>query len=489
MRQDKVLYEPTLTTPPARRRVVILGGGFGGIYAARRLEKTLGRRQDVEVVLISRENYLLFTPMLHEVAAGDLYPPDIVDPLRKRLRRVRFIEGEVTDIDLNLRAVRYAVGALRRPQEVSFDYLLVALGSETNYFGMEQVAERAVTMKTLGDAVLLRNRMVALLEDAATETDEAARRRLLTFVVAGGGFAGVETAGAINDFLRDALNDYPELDASLLRLVLVHPGDVLLPELGVPLGRYTERKLRERGVDVRLGARVIGYDGRVAALSSGEPISASTLVWTAGVTPAPAVASLLVEKVKGRLKVNEYLELAGHEGMVWAVGDAAAVPDRRGGFHPPTAQHGLREGVAAAKNIEAALDGSGRRPFRFSTIGQLASIGYHAGVAQILGMRFSGFLASWLWRSVYLTKLPGFGKKVRVAIQWTLDVLFSRQVEQFLTLKDLEQIEQLAAQLRRSRSTADSRHPDAAFGAATMTQDLGQLRARSVAADPQPSLT
>jgi NADH dehydrogenase len=180
------------------------------------------------------------------------------------------------------------------------------------------------------------------------------------------------------------------------------------------------------------------------------------LVWTAGVKPAAAVESLPVVKIKGRLKVNEYLELAGHEGVVWAVGDSAAVPDGRGGLHPPTAQHGLREGLTAAKNIEAAVNGAPGKPFRFSTVGQLASIGHHTGVAQILGMRFSGFAAWWLWRSVYLAKLPGIAKKVRVAIQWTLDLLFSRQIEQFLTLKDLEQIEQLAALVRTSRAEASA---------------------------------
>jgi NADH dehydrogenase len=440
--------------PHRRRRVLILGGGFGGSYAARRLGQRLGRRHDVEVVLISRENYLLFTPMLHEVAAGDLYPPDIVQPLRKWLRWIRFTEGEVVDIDLHARVVRYDTGPSRRRQEMTYDYLLMALGSETNYAGMPQLAARASTLKTLGDAALLRNRMVALLEDAAAQADEASRRRLMTFVVAGGGFAGVETVGAMNDFLRDTLKYYPELDPSMLRVVLVHSGQIVLPELGERLGRYAQEKLRQRGVELRLGARVSGYDDWVVALTAGEPIPANTLVWTAGVMPTGAVAALAVEKVKGRLKVNECLELAGHEGAVWAVGDSAAVPDGRGGLHPPTAQHGLREGLVAAKNIEAAVDGAAGKPFRFSTIGQLASIGHHTGVAQVFGMRFSGFVAWWLWRSVYLAKLPGVAKKVRVAIQWTLDLLFSRQIEQFLTLKDLEQIEQLAALVRASREHA-----------------------------------
>ena len=328
--------------------------------------------------------------------------------------------------------MRYAVATLRLRQEMSYDYLLLALGSETNYFGMTLVAARGATMKTLGDAALLRNRMVALLEDAAAEIDEAARRRLMTFVVAGGGFAGVETVGAMNDFLRETLRDYPELDPSMLRGVLVHSGNIVLPELGERLGRYAQEKLKRRGVEVRLGVRVSGYDDWVVKLSTGEPIVANTLVWTVGVRPAAAVESLSVEKVNGRLKVSQYLELAGHEGVVWAVGDCAAVPDGHGGYTRP--RRSMACGLAAAENIWAAVNGGAPKPFRFSTIGQLASIGHHTGVAQVLGMRFSGFVAWWLWRSVYLAKLPGIANKVRVAIQWMLDLLFSRQIEQFLTL-------------------------------------------------------
>lgn len=439
---------PVRNALPRRRRVLILGGGFGGTYAARRLGRTLGKRDDFEVVMISRENYLLFTPMLHEVAAGDLYPPDIIDPLRKRLRRVRFIEGEVVSIDLDAQSVQYAAGAMRRKQELTYDYLLLALGSETNYFGMRDVAARAITMKTLMDAALLRDRMVALLEEAATATNDADRQRQMTFVVAGGGFAGVETVGAINDFLREAIAHYPELDPAMLRVVLIQSGQLVLPELGERLGRYSQEKLARRGVEVRLGTRVSGYDNWVVRLSHGEPIPAHTLVWTAGVTPVSAVGSLPVEKINGRVKVNEYLELAGHEGVVWAVGDCAAVPDGSGGLHPPTAQHGMRESVVAAKNIEAAIYGTKPRAFRYAMLGLLASIGHRTGVAQILGMRFSGFFAWWLWRSVYLAKLPGIAKKVRVATQWTLDLLFSREVQQLLTVRDLEQIEQIGAMVR-----------------------------------------
>jgi len=319
---------------------------------------------------------------------------------------------------------------------------------------MQGVAALATTMKTLGDAALLRNRMVALLEEAAQETDEARRRRLMTFVVAGGGFAGVETVGAINDFLRDAVRYYPELDESILRVVLVHPGKVVLPELGERLGQYTQEKLTRRGVEVRLETRVTDYAEEAVNVSPGEPIGTVSLIWTAGAKPAAALGPLQVEKVNGRVKVNEFLEVAGHEGVVWAVGDCAAIPDGDGGLHPPTAQHGMREAVAAAKNIEAAINGRARKRFRFSTIGQLASIGHRTGVAQLLGVRFSGFVAWWLWRSVYLAKLPGISKKLRVAIKWSFDLLFAREIEQLVTLRDVEHLERLGATLRAMRGVA-----------------------------------
>jgi len=393
--QDSANSKASASRQGGQRRVVILGGGFAGLYAARRLQRTLASQRDLEVVLISRENYVLFTPMLHEVAAGDLEPADIVISLRKTLRRVRLIQAEVADVDLQARVVRYLVGALRRPRELTYDHLLLAMGSETSYFGMKEVEAAATTMKTLGDAALLRNRMVALLEEAAQETDECRRRRLMTFVVAGGGFAGVETVGAINDFLRETLRCYPELDISMLRVVLVHPSKVVLPELGERLGRYAQGKLQQRGVELRLETRVTGYEDEAVKVLRGDPIGTMSLIWTAGIMPAAALDPLPVDKIKGRVKVNEFLEVAGHEGVVWAVGDCAAVPDG---------------------------------PFRFSTIGQLASIGHRTGVAQILGVRFSGFVAWWLWRGVYLIKLPGISKKVRVAIKWSLDLLFPREM-------------------------------------------------------------
>ena len=429
-------------------KIVIAGGGFAGLYAAMHFEKRLARRADVEVTVISRENFILFTPMLHEVAAGDLYPGDIVNPLRRILRHVKVVEADVQSVDLQKRLVRCTGGIAERELEFEFDHLLLTLGSETNFFNMQGLHDWAVTMKNLADASLLRNRMVALLEEAVFQTDDEARRKLLTFVTAGGGFSGTETTGAVNDFVRETVRYYPQLREELIRVVVVHPGNFLLPELGEELGRYAEYKLRQRKVEVIKGARVASYDGLVVTLSDGTSIPARTLIWTAGVKPSPVIASLPCEKERGRLLVSEYLAVTGVPGL-WAAGDCAAVPIvNTENFHPPTAQHGLREGVTVAKNIEATILDRPLKPFRFKMLGQLASIGHHTGVAMVFGIKFSGFIAWCFWRSVYLMKLPRLAKKLRVIGSWTLDLLFGQEIEQMITLRDIEGISSQWARIR-----------------------------------------
>src|SRR5437773_5936765 len=226
--------------------VIIAGGGFAGLSAAMYLDKNLARRADAEVTLINRENFILFTPMLHEVAAGDLYPVDIVNPLRRILRHVKFVQAEVQAIDLSKRRIRCVGGVAQLALEFEFDHLLLTLGAETKFFDLPSVSEWAVTMKSMFDAAMLRNRVLALLEEATVQKDPVARRQLLTFVTAGGGFAGAETTGAINDFVREIIRYYPDLNEQLIRIVVIHPGKFLLPELGEELGNYAEYKLRER---------------------------------------------------------------------------------------------------------------------------------------------------------------------------------------------------------------------------------------------------
>jgi len=429
---------------------LILGGGFGGLYAALHLDKTFASDPNVEITLVSRDNYVLFTPMLHEVASAELEMSDIVSPIRKMLRRAAFFEAEVQSIDLTARRVTVGYGVPVRRQELPFDHLVLAMGSETNFFNLPGLAERAITMKSGADPFLLRNRVIALLEYASLEESESERRAMLTFVVAGGGFAGVETIGALNDFVREAVLSYPKLNADWIRVLLVHPGAVVLPELGESLGLYAEKKLRQRRVEIQTGTRVLGYSEKGVELSHGETIRTATLIWTAGVTPAAALKDLSCRKEKDRVVVDDNLEIPEFPG-VWAVGDCAWILNRKTGKpHPPTAQHAIRQAVQAAKNIAAAIRGGEKKPFVFSTLGQLATIGRRTGVASIFGIHFSGFVAWFLWRSVYLMKLPRFEKKVRVALGWTLDLFFPPDLAQYVTVRDIEYLHEHLAQLKKN---------------------------------------
>jgi NADH:ubiquinone reductase (H+-translocating) len=418
-----------------KTRILILGGGFAGLHAAMHLDDTLARDPDIEVTLVNRENFFLFTPMLHEVAASDLDLTNIVNPVRKLLKRVKFFAGEVASIDVERRAVTVSHGFDHHHHELPYDHLVIGLGSITNFFNLPGLAEKALTMKSLGDAIHLRNHLIGLLEEADIECSDDVRGPLLTLVVAGGGFAGVETIAGINDFVREAVHFYNNLREDMLRIVLVHPGDVILPELGPRLGHYAQQKLAARGVEILVNTRVTGVTEHGIQLSSGEMIKTEALIWTAGTSPNPVLMSLPCMKDHGRIVVNETLQVPGYEG-VWALGDCAVVPDPKTGRpHPPTAQHALRQGKTLAKNLIATIHNRSLTPFSFKTIGQLAAIGRRTGVANILGINFSGFIAWWLWRTIYLSKLPRFEKKLRVALDWTLDLLFTKDLVQFQTFR------------------------------------------------------
>ncbi len=440
-----------------RTRVVILGGGFGGLYVALELEKTLARDPEAEITLINRENFFLFTPMLHEVAASDLDLTNIVNPVRKLLRRVTFFAGDVERINLERKTVQVSHGFDHHHHEMLYDHLVIALGSITNFYNLPGLKERALTMKSLGDAIHLRNRLIAHLEEADTECCADVREPLMTFVVAGGGFAGVETIAGINDFVHHALRFYPNLKNMDLRMVLVHPGPVILPELGDKLGAYAQKKLAERGVDIRVNTKVTGVTENGVELSDGSFLCSKTLIWTAGTSPNPLLAALPCPKDRGRVLVDETLEVKGWPG-VWALGDCALVPDiRTGKYCPPTAQHALREGRVLARNITASVRGGTKKKFSFATIGQLAAIGRRTGVANVLGFNFSGFIAWWLWRTIYLSKLPRFEKKLRVALDWTLDLVFSKDFVQYLTFRAPSVSEEEGAEPVRIAETAVAR--------------------------------
>ena len=433
-----------------KTRILILGGGFAGVEAARYLDRTVAKRSHVEVTLVSRENFSLFTPMLHEVVASDLEPGDICNPLRKLLRRVTILNGEIEDINLIARRVTISYGVRKLRRELQFDHLVLALGSETNYFGIPGVAEQALGIKTLRDAVIVRNGVIAMLEAASVEPDPERRKRLLTFVIAGGGFAGVETVGAINDLVRHSLRHYGLVDPREVRVILIDGGPVILPELGQALGLYAQEKLHQRQVEIKLNTMVIEYADETVHCADGESFPAAMLVWAAGVSPSPILKDLPLELQRGRIVVDSALDVPGFAG-VWAVGDCAALIDPTSKQpYPPTAQHALREGRQVARNICARMKGKPTTPFAFKMQGQLAAIGRRTGVARIFGLKFSGFVGWALWRSVYLMKLPRLEKKIRVGLRWALDAFFERDIAQYVTPRDVESVNRLLETARQS---------------------------------------
>ncbi len=416
-------------------KIIILGSGFGGLYTALNLDKSLARDADIEVTLVNRENFFLFTPMLHEVAASDLDITHIVSPVRKLLKNVQIFNGRVEGIDLADKIVHVSHGGEHHHHELSYDHLVLSLGSVTNFYGNKGLEENALTMKSLGDAIFLRNHLISNLEEADFECCPNVRAPLINFVVAGGGFAGVETIAGVNDFIREALRFYPNLTEDMLRVVLVHAGDTILPELSQKLGKYAQEKLAMRGVEIHLNTKVSEVNGHEVVLSDGTQITTNTMIWTAGTSPNPLLDTLPCDKERGKLCANEFMEVNGFPG-VWAVGDCASIIDAKSGKpYPPTAQHAIRQGKILAHNIKASIRGGTRKPFVFETIGQLAALGRRTGVAQIFGYNFSGFIAWWLWRTIYLMKLPRFEKKLRVALDWTLDLLFEKDPVQFLTIR------------------------------------------------------
>jgi NADH dehydrogenase len=436
---------PGATSGPPKR-IVILGGGFAGMATAQCLEQELENDPSVQITLISENNALLFTPMLAEVAASSLEPSDISTPLRSTLRRTDFVRARVTGIDLSKRRVVLegsgSAESLPESREVAYDLLVLALGSVSNYLGLSNVEKRAFNFKSLLDAIRIRNHVIEMFERADREPDSLRRAPLLTFVIAGGGFAGVELAGALNDFAHGILADYPNLDPDEIHVVLVHAQGRILPELSESLACYAEGKMAARGVKFRLGTRLADARPGVVVLNDGE-IAAETLVWTAGTAPSPIVKLLDLEKDKrGAIKVDANLAVPGQVG-VWALGDCAAVTDAKSGKPcPPTAQFALREAKIAAANLAAHLRGESFKAFHFDSLGALCVIGYQTACAELTlpfartrALQFSGLLAWLMWRGIYLAKLPGMERKIRVLFAWTAELFFPRDIVQTIDLK------------------------------------------------------
>lgn len=408
--------------------IVIVGGGFAGTAVARRLERRLAP-DEADVVLLSRDNYTLFTPMLPEVTSGELEVRHIVTPIRAQLRRTNFILSEVGTIDVDRRTVEYRHVLTGLTRTIAYDQLVLALGSQTSTFGLPGVAEHSWRLKTLADADALRNHLVWLLELADTISDAVRRRRLLNVAVVGGGFTGVETAGEIYELFRSAVGFYRRLRLDELHMVLVEGGPTLLAGLPPKMGEYSRRILERRGIEVLTGDGVTEVDAEGLTLQSGRRIESETVIWSAGVSPSPAIAALPLPKTKRGAVITGPDMRVGEGTGVWALGDCAAIPGGEGGDYPMTAQHAIREGPHLADNIVNVLHGRPTRPFRYRTLGMMAALGGRRAVAELPGSRvLTGFLAWFLWRTYYLARLPGIDRRLRVAFDWTLELLFPRDI-------------------------------------------------------------
>src|SRR6267378_6891182 len=409
-------------------RGLIIGGGFGGVYTAITLEKLLKAESGVEVGLICRENYLVFQPMLPEVISGSIGILDTIAPIRRLCPRTNLYTREVESIDLKNRTVTTSAGFRPQTSQLEYDHLVIAVGNITSFAAQPGLAEHALPFKYLGDALVLRNHVIHALDEADIESDPELRRALLTFVVAGGGFSGVEAVAELNDFVRAGARNFRHIKAVEIRVFLLHAGPLILPELPEDLARFAQKLLQRRGVEILLNTSLAGATAESALLEGGDRIPTKTLVSTVPSAPNALVAALPCKKESGRIVVNKFLEVLDHPG-VWALGDCAWVVDQKTWKPcPPTAQHATRQATCLAKNLVASLRAEPKQGFAFQARGKLASLGHRSAVADIFGLKLSGFLAWLLWRAIYLMKMPDLDRKLRVSTDWLLDLLLPQDI-------------------------------------------------------------
>jgi NADH:ubiquinone reductase (H+-translocating) len=407
-------------------RVVILGGGFGGLYTARKLEKVLPTAS-ARVTLINDVNFMLYTPLLPGAAGGTLEPRHVVVPLREQLEKTDLKLARVTGADPSRRHVTI-FSPEGQTETLTYDQLVVTIGSTSRTLPIPGLAEHAVGFKTLSEAIALRNRLVQTLEHAESIEDDEARHSLLTYVFVGAGYAGVEGLAELQDFAADVLELYPRCRLHGLRFVLVEARDRLMPEISEGLAAFAAAELRRRGIEIRTGTTIERVSADSTELSTGELIPTRTVAWTAGVKPHPIVAELgLPLDAGGRIKVDRFCQVEGFDN-VWAIGDAAAVPDpaRPGQASPPTCQHAIRQGRTVGANVAAALGHGAKKPFTYKTLGVFVDMGRYQAVAETVGIRWRGFPAWFLARTYHLLMMPGLRRRARLVADWSVGLLFGR---------------------------------------------------------------
>jgi NADH dehydrogenase len=426
-----------------QKNIVIVGGGFAGTTLARALEKRLPRSH--RVVLVSEESYTTFNPMLAEVVGASVFPEHVVAPIRQMLRASRFVMGRVTGVDAERRVVR--ADTLAGSQSIDYEALVFAFGTRANLGLVPGLAEHALPLKLVGDALHIRNRVLQRVARIELESDPVLRRRLGRFVVIGGGFSGVEVAGELADFLRGALRWYPRVRADELQVVLLHDVDRLLPELPASLGARAADSLRARGVDVRLGARAASVDAGGATLADGARVDSATVICTIGTKPNPLVQQLGLPLVRGRIETAPDLSVPARPGL-WAIGDCALIQNHASEPPmpaPPTAQFAVAQAQRLADNLLASIAGRPTRRFAHVSRGMMATTGHLKGVAQVGTLRLSGLAAWLLWRAYYLLRMPTLGRKVRIWVEWTWSMCFAADIThlRFTRTADADGVEPL----------------------------------------------
>lgn len=407
-----------------KQRIVILGGGFGGVYTAMHLEKRLGNRNDFEITLVNQNNYFVYQPMLADIVGGTVGLFDTVSPIRRLVPKTRLFVREVESIDLKKKQVILSPEFTHSPYVLDYDHLVLGLGNVSDFRGSPGIHEHAFPFKNLADAINIRNHIIDVLEAAAMESDTQLRKQLLTFVVGGGGFSGTEVVAEINDFVRKVIKLYPGVNPKEIRVVLVHSKErVLDREMSKSLGEYAQNILMKRGVEIRFHSRLVSASPEAAILDSGEKIFTKTVISTAPTNPNPIIAALELPQEKGKIKADLGMQVQG-EKCIWAIGDCSEIPHPSGeGICPPTAQFASRQAKVLAKNIIASIRGGKKCFFTFKGLGMLGALGHHRAVAEIMGIKFSGYIAWLLWRAIYWLKLPGFDRKLRTLLSWTLDLI------------------------------------------------------------------
>lgn len=437
-----------------KKKIVILGSGFAAVECARQLEAEFGKDPGIELVMIGEDNFLLFTPMLPQVASGMIETRHIVFPIRTICKKTKFYEGRIKNIDPYGKLVTIWGTRDKRSISIHYDFLVVALGSETNFFGMADVEKNAYTMKTLNDAVMLRNRVIDMFEQAENETNPILRKSFLNFVVVGGGFAGIETAGELMDLLLDARKYYPTIHKEDLKVIVLEAMGEILPGFNKKLADFAKKKLIERGIDIQLKKAVTSFDGNEVTIktldetpkdsidqSEVESIITKTLIWTAGVTPVNTIKRSMFKTEKGKIIINNFLEVPKFPG-VFAIGDCALFIDPiTNRPFPPTAQIAEAQAKMAAKNLISLIQNSEQEKFVYHSKGQMAIIGKRSGIATFLGVNISGFVAWLIWRNVYLSKIPTFDKKTRVFLDWIIDLFFDRDISRLKLMKREAELE------------------------------------------------